>query len=325
VKYAKKNIKIAAFGRHLKYEHDMNIQKYYDIFFKKDEEGFCLKCKKPTKFFKLREGYKKYCKKCSKQNVAMKAKKERQKRIANYIKLHGESKCIICGGKTKWICNKLGFRKFCSNECKRKRLIPEEEVNRKKEKFKEWLITADGKKYLKNLSESRKGDKNPVHRRTKESIKCCKEKQSKTMKNKIANGEFTPCVTNSWANSRCKISINGFTKLYRSSWDAAFQILNPEYLYEKIRIKYISPKDDKWHNYIVDFIDEENKILYEIKPEIISESKQNQAKFNAAENWAKDNNFKFIVIQNNYFKENANKIDFSKYDSKIYKGMKQFL
>jgi hypothetical protein len=151
------------------------------------------------------------------------------------------------------------------------------------------------------------------------------KKQSKTMKEKIAKGEFTPCVTNSWANSRCKLEIDGFNKKYRSSWDAAFQILNPNCEYEKIRIPYISPEDNDWHNYITDFVDEDNKIIYEIKPDKLQETEVNKAKAKYAVKWTKENNYQYIIISNKWFKENSYKINFDKYDEKIFKGMKQFL
>jgi len=151
------------------------------------------------------------------------------------------------------------------------------------------------------------------------------KKQSLLMKEKIKNGEFTPCITNSWANSKCRLKIEGFNKFYRSSWDAAFQILNPDCEYETLRIQYISPKDNQKHNYIVDFIDRENKIIYEIKPESNKDNEIVKAKENAAKIWCEENNYKFKFISNDWFKENANKIIYEKYDDKIKKGMKQFL
>ena len=53
--------------------------------------------------------------------------------------------------------------------------------------------------------------------------KIANKKTSNTIKKLITEGKFTPCVTNSWANSQCKLlTINGYLKYYRSSWDAAF-------------------------------------------------------------------------------------------------------
>jgi hypothetical protein len=151
-----------------------------------------------------------------------------------------------------------------------------------------------------------------------------RKKQSETIKQKILSGDFTPCVTNSWANSRTKIDINGL-KLYRSTWDAAFQILNPHCEYEKIRIPYINTKDNTQHIYIVDFVDEKNKILYEIKPKNLLSSSIVLDKTIGIELWCKNNNYKFKYITNDWFKENAKNINYKNYDPKLYKGMVQFL
>ena len=146
---------------------------------------------------------------------------------------------------------------------------------------------------------------------------------SKKMKQLIKEGKFTPHITNSWANSRCKLKVLGFDKLYRSSWDAAFQILNPNCQYEKLRIEY--SVGNKTRIYIVDFIDTENKIIYEIKPNACKDNSINILKEEAALNWCKQNNYKYESINDEYFLKNAKKINFKKYDAKIRRGMQQFL
>ena len=52
---------------HLQFKHkDYTTQKYYDEFYKKENEGICEVCGKPTKFFNLMNGYLKCCSKsCS--------------------------------------------------------------------------------------------------------------------------------------------------------------------------------------------------------------------------------------------------------------------
>ena len=151
-----------------------------------------------------------------------------------------------------------------------------------------------------------------------------REKHSLKIKKLIAEGKFTPCVTNSWANSRCKIKIDGFSKFYRSSWEAAFQILNPDYEYEKIRIPYLDEKNI-CHSYIVDFFNPKEKILVEIKPDNCKDTELNKLKFKAAKEWCSKNNCSFKIISNDYFVKNAKNIDYKKYDKKIFKGMQQFL
>jgi len=150
-------------------------------------------------------------------------------------------------------------------------------------------------------------------------------KQSITMKNKILMGEFTPCVTNSWANSRCKLIINGYDVKYRSTWDAVFQILNPSCEYETLRIKYISPKDNKTHSYIVDFVDNVNRITYEIKPKSNRSNDVVLAKEQYLIQWCHYHGYTYSIIDDDWFSKNAHQVDYDLYDDKIRKGMGQFI
>ena len=67
-------------------------------------------------------------------------------------------------------------------------------------------------------------------------------------------------------------------------------------------------KSVKNRNYIVDFVDEENKILYEIKPLFETDKKLNKDKEKYAKLWCKDNNYKYILITEEYFSNNINLI-----------------
>jgi hypothetical protein len=49
-----------------------------------------------------------------------------------------------------------------------------------------------------------------------------------------------------------------------------------------------------------------------------------QIKIRAAITWCKNNNYTYMIISNDWFVENARKIDYSIHDPKIKKGMKQF-
>lgn len=65
-------------GRHLKFCHNISIKEYYDKYLKSDNEGFCLKCNKPTKIFKINKGYCKFCSnKCAQSYIEIIAKKEK--------------------------------------------------------------------------------------------------------------------------------------------------------------------------------------------------------------------------------------------------------
>lgn len=55
------NIASLAFTRHIKKNHNLTAQQYYDKFMKKEGEGICQVCGKPTKFLKLSTGYQNCC------------------------------------------------------------------------------------------------------------------------------------------------------------------------------------------------------------------------------------------------------------------------
>lgn len=63
---------------------------------------------------------------------------------------------------------------------------------------------------------------------------------------------------------------------------------------EYIKIPYIFNGIKR--NYLPDYIDKENKILYEIKPYHLIKSKENQTKFNSANDWCINNNYHFKVL-----------------------------
>lgn len=70
-----KTIKKTAMPAHLRtMHHKMHSQDYYDTYLKKEGEGLCLTCGKPTKYQTLFKGYKLYCAdpKCSQQSPEMK-------------------------------------------------------------------------------------------------------------------------------------------------------------------------------------------------------------------------------------------------------------
>lgn len=124
-----------------------------------------------------------------------------------------------------------------------------------------------------------------------------RQKSSNRMKTKILNGTFTPCVTNSWCKSRIDIlNIHA-----RSSWEAGFKVLNPHMAFERIRIPYTINGNNR--TYIVDFVDEAAKKLYEIKPLSKIDEEINIIKANAAIAWAKHNGYTYNIIDETYFSE----------------------
>ena len=246
-----------------------------------------------------------------------------------YILKSDNIKCK-CGNFLAFQDLNRGYRQFCSRTCAMSYKIRHPHTTETKTKIKEAHTgrTKLNYEYLKQCSIRMSGQNNPGSKLNRyinhDKWKSVDNLVSKKLKERIEQGTFTPCITNSWANSRVKLDI-GNGKLYRSSWDAAFQILNPTCEYEKIRIPYLSPKDNTKHIYIVDFVDETRKIIYEIKPLSNKNTDINSTKSQFASKWAIDNKYAYVIIDDIWFKSNANRIDYMKYNKKIYSGMKQFL
>lgn len=53
--------KRSGLGVHLKQTHDFTAKEYYDMYFKRKDEGLCCVCGKPTKFLDATNGYRKTC------------------------------------------------------------------------------------------------------------------------------------------------------------------------------------------------------------------------------------------------------------------------
>jgi hypothetical protein len=52
---------LKALSTHIQFKHNNNKKDYYDKWLKKEYEGFCKMCGKPTEFYILNYGYKVYC------------------------------------------------------------------------------------------------------------------------------------------------------------------------------------------------------------------------------------------------------------------------
>lgn len=151
------------------------------------------------------------------------------------------------------------------------------------------------------------------------------QKQSQTMKDKIARGEFTPPITNSWTHFDAFIILeDGTRKKFRSSWEAIYWYVNQHLEYETHRVEY--EFNDKVHNYIVDFYDRQNKCLIEIKPKSRLKIELENVKLSAAENWAKCNDHTFIIIDDDWFIQNKELIIKSlQTQTHLQRFMNQFL
>lgn len=132
--------------------------------------------------------------------------------------------------------------------------------------------------------------------------------QSRKLKEKIFNGSFTPNITNSWANSKTFLKM--YNKNFRSTWEAYFYLYmnynNIKIEYEKLRIKYYDSIQKKERNYITDFIDETNKILYEIKPYCHLSNQNVIDKEEYTKQWCIQNDYTYTFITEEWFKINYN-------------------
>ena len=170
-----------------------------------------------------------------------------------------------CNNKKKWDGNRWDLRKFCGRKC------------------------AD-----LDFSEKQKGEHNSFHNISEENRIKMGNKISKKISKKISEGTFTPNITNSWANSKINVLIKGRSIFVRSSWEAYFYLLNPDLMYEFIRIPYFDLEKNCFRNYITDFFDPINMIIYEIKPK--SKIKESCDKLKAAKKWCKDNSYEYKII-----------------------------
>ena len=207
-------------------------------------------------------------------------------------------RCDECKLKKRCIrCNKEFESKY-SNHCqdclKSQFWLKERDwkaISEKAQKTKRnWLRSEEAKEFYKKL-----GRKNSQflkkHYKTDEGKKQLREmgkKQSIIMKNKIADGSWTPCITNTWTHWNAVVTVNRKQFKFRSSWEACFWFSNQYLEYETIRVPLKS-------SYVIcDFVDREKKIVYEIKPK--SRYRKEKHKMNAIIDWCLSNGYKFIWV-----------------------------
>lgn len=147
-----------------------------------------------------------------------------------------------------------------------------------------------------------------------------RKKQSQKLKDKILKGEFTPNSNN--RNTYWNSSLDG--NKYRSSWEALYKFYNPNSIYEKLRITYTC--NGKERVYIVDFIDEIDKLVIEIKPKSILKSEVANAKLNSLYEWCEKNNYTPIIINETWIIENIpeNSVEYDRFDTKTKQKIQKF-
>lgn len=186
------------------------------------------------------------------------------------------------------------------------------------------------KKCQNELSSKRQKENNTCHRMTQESFNSMKKKLSIVLKEKIKKKEFKPCIVNSWRNEKYIININNNLIHFRSSWEAFFNLVNRELIYEDVVIEYEYNKIKS--NYIVDFVDYKNRILYEIKPKSDINRSRFKQKMKYAKTWCKKNKYKFMIIDEDWFLQNTPKYKYllhelenDKNKERLIKNLRKFL
>ena len=121
------------------------------------------------------------------------------------------------------------------------------------------------------------------------------------MKSVAISGKYTPKNKQKFLGKR--------TPIYRSMWERRFMIYCDrsesifEWDSESIHIPYISPRDDKWHNYYPDFYikykDKHEHIItaiIEIKPNYQKKWDVNIAKWIACQQYCDKEGYEFKVL-----------------------------
>ena len=222
-----------------------------------------------------------------------------QKSEMMYIYLKHKGKCLICNDNTSYSGNfKRGYYITCSKKCE----------------FK-----------LRSINQT--GSLNTSHRMTEETRNIAHSKISVKIKQKIADGSWTPCVTNSWANSRVKLKVEGTDYEFRSTWEALFWVLNQHLEYEKIRVPYFDTVKQKQRTYITDFYDKENKTIYEVKPNSNRKLQNVIDKETSALIYTKTNGMEYVFITECYFYKNLTTLlnhDIIQNNEKLIKTVRKF-
>ena len=147
-----------ALSKHIHIKHDISTKDYYDKYYKKENEGICPTCNKPTPFYGIIKGYQHYCcAKCAQngnnnwfktnnpkhKNITYKKPKRKKvnfncnmcnmyfdnllairNHIVNGHKMSLEKYWLQYQSGTCCICNKpvkvttLGFKPYCSRVCR---------------------------------------------------------------------------------------------------------------------------------------------------------------------------------------------------------------
>lgn len=217
-------------------------------------------------------------------------------------------KCLKCSKNGAFNFGDMTYRQYCSAKCSRKAgfkgpkkgtIEYQKMVIRRNKTMHDIRNDAvKGQEYRQKLK-----DNHYSHRMTETE----KKLRSEWLKTRIANGDWTPKVNNSWTH--WTVNIDG--KKFRSSFEGLFYLYNKivnnaNLEYEKLRIPYQYENETKI--YIVDFISNVDKKCFEIKPNSLTEDPKNIAKQKALQDWCAENKFENILITETELKVMFNSI-----------------
>ena len=142
---------------HIRQSHNMTSQDYYDEYIRKEGEGFCEMCQKPTSFRNLHIGYSRFCsKKCIQNSEETKNKiqqtcLDRYNNKNVYASEYGKQKC-----RETWLENLGVENPFQSEEVKGK--IKKTNLERYNSEYS--FQSKEIKDKIKNTKEERYGNSN---------------------------------------------------------------------------------------------------------------------------------------------------------------------
>lgn len=142
---------------HIRQSHNITSQEYYDKYIRKEGEGFCEMCQKPTSFRNLHIGYSRFCsKKCIQNSEETKSKiqqtcLDRYDSKNVYASEYGKQKC-----KETWLENLGVENPFQSEEVKDKI----KQTNLKRYGVEYNSQSKEVKKKIKDTKEERYGNSN---------------------------------------------------------------------------------------------------------------------------------------------------------------------
>lgn len=162
--------------------------------------------------------------------------------------------------------------------------------------WKGWSLTCSEECRQGMASKRQMGDGNTSHKMSPKTRIDAAKKLSIIMKNKILDGTFTPKTENYKIFGMIEFRHKDEIRKVRSLWELMFWIENEDLKYEKVRLKYFDPLEQRERIYITDFYDATNNKIIEVKPK-----KYQDSRYHSKKQACIDNGFEFEVVDETYF------------------------